>query len=78
MANLACANAIGALRTMDKANSTALSNKDSDVVTYSTNPISFASQASILLAVKISSFARPFPTSRGRRCVPPAPGIIPK
>ena len=25
----------------------------------------------------ISSFARPMPTTRGRRCVPPQPGMIP-
>ena len=28
--------------------------------------------------MKISSFARPLPTRRGRRCVPPKPGRIPR
>ena len=39
-------------------------------------PNSYASSAVNFLAVKISSFAFISPINRGKRCVPPAPGII--
>ena len=39
-----------------------------------TRPIRSASSASSTLPVRISSLARAGPTTRGRRCVPPAPG----
>ncbi len=39
-------------------------------------PIWRASSASTRLPVKMSSLALPLPTSRGRRCVPPAPGMM--
>ena len=41
-----------------------------------TSPILKASSALILCPVKISSLALPLPTSRGRRWVPPAPGMM--
>ena len=39
-------------------------------------PQSYASCAVSFLAVKMSSFAFISPINRGKRCVPPAPGII--
>src|SRR5712692_2940860 len=46
--------------------------------TWLTSPASSAFRASQRAAVRIISFARPRPTMRGSRCVPPAPGMIPR
>ena len=46
-------------------------------VTRFTRPHASASAAVSLRASRIISFARASPTIRGRRCVPPAPGMMP-
>ena len=43
-----------------------------------TRPYRSAWAASQRAPVRIISFARPRPTTRGRRCVPPAPGMMPE
>ena len=45
--------------------------------TASTSPIASASSASTIRPVKIRSLALAGPISRGSRCVPPAPGMMP-
>ena len=42
-----------------------------------TRPQRSASVASIMRPVSTMSIAFDLPTKRGRRCVPPAPGIVP-
>ncbi|MCY1378953.1 hypothetical protein D9M69_666270 [compost metagenome] len=42
-----------------------------------TRPARSASVASIMRAVSTMSMALDLPTARGRRCVPPAPGMMP-
>ena len=53
------------------------STKPSVGSTASTRPMRSASCASMMRADSTSSAARPAPTSRGSRCVPPAPGMMP-
>ena len=55
------------------ASSSSLSNG----TTRDTRPARSASAASIMRAVSTISMALAFPTARGRRCVPPAPGMMP-
>ena len=45
--------------------------------TWLTNPMRYASSALIISPVNIQRSARPVPTRRGRRCVPPPPGRMP-
>ncbi|KAG1304976.1 hypothetical protein G6F62_015649 [Rhizopus arrhizus] len=45
--------------------------------TRDTRPARSASSAPIMRAVSARSMALALPTARGRRCVPPAPGITP-
>ena len=49
----------------------------SGATTRSTRPIRSASSAPTKRPVKMRSLARAGPTSRGSRCVPPAPGMMP-
>src|SRR5512135_3075618 len=46
--------------------------------TLFTRPISYARCAEIISPVRTSSFARFRPIRRGKRCVPPYPGMIPR
>ena len=45
--------------------------------TRDTSPARSASTASIMRPVSARSMALLLPTARGRRCVPPAPGMMP-
>mmetsp|Transcript_14007 Transcript_14007/g.19159 ORF Transcript_14007/g.19159 Transcript_14007/m.19159 type:complete len:248 (+) Transcript_14007:293-1036(+) len=58
------------------ARSNAFSSAEPASTTCCTNPYSYAVSASILRPVYIKSFALAAPTFRGKRCVPPAPGIM--
>ncbi len=70
------ARADGPRRASRRAKARALS-RSGPVTSSSTTPSARASCADIGLPLVISSSARAGPTSRGRRCVPPAPGSRP-
>ena len=55
----------------------ASSRSSSRGTTLSTSPQSYAVAASMKSPVMFRYCARPIPTSRGRRCVPPPPGMSP-
>jgi hypothetical protein len=59
------------------ATAMAASRSRSSGASVSTRPISFAALAPTCSPEVIISSARSTPTMRGRRCVPPAPGMSP-
>ena len=70
--------AIGSdMPAMIAAAASASSNRLAAGTTRETRPARSASVASIMRAVKHMSIALLFDTALGRRCVPPAPGMVP-
>mmetsp|Transcript_12457 Transcript_12457/g.50101 ORF Transcript_12457/g.50101 Transcript_12457/m.50101 type:complete len:241 (-) Transcript_12457:150-872(-) len=66
------------LVAMSAAISTALLTSSSTGYTRATNPAASASSASIMTPVRHISIALDLPTARTSRCVPPAPGMMPR
>mmetsp|Transcript_15583 Transcript_15583/g.35109 ORF Transcript_15583/g.35109 Transcript_15583/m.35109 type:complete len:230 (-) Transcript_15583:37-726(-) len=77
-ASLAMRTAIGAFFTMLSAMPSAVISASPASTQWFTIPISAAARPLSLAAVRMSSFALPTPTKRGSRCVPPAPGMMPR
>ena len=71
------ATATGDRAAMARAISSAASCSSARGTTFSTSPHWYAVAASTKSPVRFSSSARPTPTIRGSRCVPPPPGMSP-
>ena len=66
------------LLPMVRASASVRSIRSSAGTTWFTKPMRWASVASIISPVNTSSMARPRPTKRAKRWVPPPPGISPR
>src|SRR5580658_1327259 len=76
-ASMAYCTASGAFAMIFPAIASARGISSAAAVTSFTNPIRCASGAVIISPASTICIASPLPTSRGSRCVPPYPGIIP-
>src|SRR3954471_4182288 len=75
---LICSIAIGACVDSLRAHASDVSNSSWSGTTLLTSPSCSASYAPIGVPSRFSSSALPSPTSRGSRCVPPKPGMMPR